>query len=76
MKDLLLYITQNLVDNPHEVTVTEIPKETETVYEIRVAQPDMGKVIGRQGRIVKEIRILTRSVAQRQGKRISVEIVD
>ncbi|MCL2827445.1 MAG: KH domain-containing protein [Oscillospiraceae bacterium] len=76
MKDLLLYITQNLVDNPDAVTVTEIPKETETVYEIRVAQSDMGKVIGRQGRIVKEIRILARTVAQRKGKRISVEIMD
>ena len=76
MKDLLMYIAQNLVDNPDEVTVTEIPKETETVYELRVAPSDMGKVIGRQGRIVKEIRILTRSVAQRKGKRISVEIID
>jgi len=71
-----MYIAQNLVDNPDEVTVTEIPKETETVYELRVAPSDMGKVIGRQGRIVKEIRILTRSVAQRKGKRISVEIID
>ncbi|MCL2368893.1 MAG: KH domain-containing protein [Oscillospiraceae bacterium] len=76
MKELLTYIAQNLVDNPDEVTVTEIPKETETVFELRVAQSDMGKVIGRQGRIVKEIRALMRSVAQRQGKRISVEIVD
>ena len=48
----------------------------ETVLELRVAPEDMGKVIGRQGRIAKEIRTLMRSVAQRQGKKVSVEIVD
>jgi hypothetical protein len=76
MKDLLLYIAQNLVDNPDEVTVTERETDSETVYELRVNPSDMGKVIGRQGRIAKEIRILMRSVAQRHGKRISVDIVD
>ena len=76
MKDLLVYIAQNLVDNPDEVTVTEREEDIETVYELRVNSNDMGKVIGRQGRIAREIRILMRSVAQRQGKRISVEIVD
>ena len=76
MKDLLLYIAQNLVDNPDAVTVTEIEGAGETTYELRVAQSDMGKVIGRGGRIAKEIRALMKSVAQRQGKRISVDIVD
>jgi predicted RNA-binding protein YlqC (UPF0109 family) len=76
MKELLIYIVQNLVDNPDEISVTERETGTETVYELRVNQSDMGKVIGRQGRIAKEIRILMRSVAQRQGKRISVDIVD
>ena len=76
MKNLLLYIAQNLVDNPDEVTVTEREGEFETVYELRVAPSDMGKVIGRQGKIAKEIRILMRSVAQKQGKHISVDIVD
>ena len=76
MKDLLMYIAQNLVDNPSEVHVTEVEKGSETVYELRVAQSDMGKVIGRQGRIVGEIRTLMKSVAQRQGKKISVEILD
>ncbi|MEL4105757.1 KH domain-containing protein [Oscillospiraceae bacterium CM] len=76
MKELLLYIAQNLVDNPDDVTVTEKETETETVFELRVAQSDMGKVIGRQGKVAKEIRALMRSVAQRQGKRISVDIVD
>ena len=76
MKDLLIYIAQNLVDYPDEVSVTERKTESETIYELRVNQSDMGKVIGRQGRITKEIRALMRSVAQRQGKRISVDIVD
>jgi len=76
MKELLIYIAQNLVDNPDEVSVLERETETETVFELRVNPSDMGKVIGRQGRIAKEIRALMRSVAQRQGKRISVDIVD
>ena len=76
MKELLLYIARNLVDNPDEVVVNEIEKADETVFELRVAPGDMGKVIGRQGKIAKEIRALMRSVAQKQGKRISVDIVD
>jgi len=76
LKELLTYIVKNLVDSPDEVNVTEREEETETVFEIRVNSSDMGKVIGRQGRIAKEIRVLMRSVAQKQGKRISVDIVD
>jgi len=76
MKELLLFIAQNLVDNPDEVTVTERETDSETVFELRVNPSDVGKVIGRQGRIAKEIRSLMRSVAQRQGKRISVDIMD
>ena len=76
MKELLTYIAKNLVDNPDEVTVTERTTATETVFEVRVADGDMGKIIGRQGRIVKEIRIRMRAVAQRQGKNVSVEIMD
>ena len=76
MKELLTYIAQNLVDNPDEVQVTEREADGETVFEVRVAEGDMGKIIGRQGRIVKEIRVLMRAVAQRQGKTVSVEIMD
>jgi len=76
LKELLTYIAKNLVDNPDEVNITEREEETETVFELRVNASDMGKVIGRQGRIAKEIRALMRSVAARQGKRISVDIVD
>ena len=76
MKELLLYIARNLVSDPESVTVTEVPGEEELTLELRVAPDDMGKVIGRQGRIAKEIRVLMRSAAQRAGKRLSVEIVD
>ena len=69
MKELLTYIVQNLVDDPDKVSVTEREADSETVYEVRVADGDMGKVIGRQGRIVKEIRILMKAVAQRKGKK-------
>ena len=76
MKELLTYIAKNLVDNPDEVSVTEKETDSEPVFEVRVAEGDMGKIIGRQGRIVKEIRVLMRAVAQRQGKTVSVEIMD
>ena len=76
MKDLLLYIARSLVQQPDQVTVTEIEGADELTLELRVAPEDMGKVIGRQGKIAKEIRVLMRSVAQKQGKRISVDIVD
>ena len=76
MKVLLTYIIQSLVEHPEQVSVTERKADGETVYEVRVADGDMGKVIGRQGRIVKQIRILMRAVAQRKGKKVSVEILD
>ena len=76
MKELLTYIVQNLVEKPDEVSVTEREANGETVFEVRVADGDMGKVIGRQGRVVKEIRVLMKAVAQRQGKKVSVEIMD
>lgn len=74
MKELLLYIAQNLVDHPEAVSVTEIDGE-ETTLELRVAPEDMGKVIGRQGRIAKEIRTIIKSVAQRRGQHVNVEII-
>lgn len=76
MKELLTYIIQSLVDDPGSVTVSEHTSGDITVYEVHVADGDMGKVIGRQGRIVRQIRILMKAVAQRQGKKISVEILD
>ena len=76
MKDLLTYIAQNLVEHPQAVDVQETETDGNVVLELRVDPSDMGKVIGRQGRIAKEIRTLMRSLAQRQGKKVSVEIMD
>ena len=76
MKELLLYMAKNLVDDPEAVTVTEIEDEDGKVLELRVAEGDMGKVIGRQGRIAKEIRTVIKTVAQRTGEKVTVEIVD
>ncbi|MCC8129997.1 MAG: KH domain-containing protein [Clostridiales bacterium] len=76
MKELLAYVAKNLVDNPDAVQVNEVSCDGEVVLELRVAPEDMGKVIGRQGRIAKELRTIVRSLAQRRGTRVSVEIMD
>ena len=76
MKELLLYMAKNLVDDPEAVTVTEVSEEDGKVLELHVAPGDMGKVIGRQGRIAKELRTIVKTVAQRTGEKITVEIVD
>ena len=76
MKELLLYMAKNLVDNPDAVSVNEITDEDGLVLELRVAPEDMGKVIGRQGRIAKEIRTIIKTVAQRDGEKVTVKIVD
>ena len=76
MKELLLYIARSLVDHPEQATVTEAGGAADLTLELRVAPEDMGKVIGRQGRIAKEIRTVVRSYAQRTGVKVSVDIVD
>ena len=76
MKELLTYIVQSLVEKSDEVSVTEHETGGQTVFEVRVAPGDMGKVIGRQGRIAKEIRTVVKTVAQRTGEKVTVDIVD
>ncbi len=78
MKDLLLYIARNLVSQPEAITVTEVPSDSgdTLTLELRVAPDDMGKVIGRQGRIAREIRTIIRSCAQRSGVKVNVDIMD
>lgn len=76
MKDLLTYIAKSLVENPDAVNVTEVEKEDGLVLELRVAPDDMGKVIGKHGRIAKEIRNVVKSAALRDNIRVSVDIVD
>ena len=76
MKELLLYVAKNLVDQPDAVRVTQTESEEGIQLELHVASEDLGKVIGRQGRIAKEIRTIVKTVAQRSGERVTVDIVD
>ena len=75
MGDLVKYIAVNLVDKPEEVTVAVKEEENSTVIELRVAQEDMGKVIGKQGRIAKAIRTVVRAASVRENKKYIVEII-
>ena len=76
MKQVLTDIVKSIVDNPDEVVVLEKVSGDMSILELSVAKDDMGKVIGRQGRIAKEIRTVVRSYAQRTGVKVSVDIVD
>ncbi len=75
MKELLLTLAQALVDHPDQVSVNQIEGERSIILELRVAQEDMGKVIGKQGRIARAIRTLVKAAAAQQSKRVVVEII-
>lgn len=75
MKDLISVIAKALVDHPEEVTVNVTEEEHATVYELTVHPSDVGKVIGKQGRIAKALRTVVTSAAVKENKRVSVEIV-
>jgi predicted RNA-binding protein YlqC (UPF0109 family) len=76
MKELVENIAKALVDQPEEVSVTEIEGEQTTVLELRVAQPDIGKVIGRNGRTARSIRTILGAVGMKLHKRFVLEILD
>ena len=75
MGDLVKYIAVNLVDKPEEVTVAVKEEENSTVIELRVAPEDMGKVIGKQGRIAKAIRTVVKAASVNSPKPVFVEII-
>ena len=75
MKELLEYIAKSLVDSPDDVSVTETDGGQTVVLELRVNEDDMGKVIGKQGRIAKSIRSVIKAASSRSGKKYIVEIV-
>lgn len=74
MKDLIELIAKSLVDNPDMVEVKEITENTSVVVELKVAPDDMGKVIGKQGKIAKAIRTLAKAAATKRGVKVTVEI--
>ncbi len=75
MKELIEIIAKALVDKPEEVRVKEIEGEKSIIYELTVAPEDMGKVIGKQGRIAKAIRTVVKSAAAKTNKKVIVEIL-
>ena len=76
MRDMVEYIAKALVDNPDEVEVQEVAGEQTSVLELKVAQSDLGKVIGKQGRTAKAIRTILAAASTKQGKRFVLEIIE
>lgn len=76
MKELLTYIVSNLVSHPNAISITESIENDEVTYALHVAPDDMGRVIGRHGRIAKEIRTLMKAAGNRENKKVSVDICD
>lgn len=76
MKEIIEIIILNLVDNKDDVQVNEVQGEKSIVFEVKVANEDMGKVIGRQGRLAKSIRTVVKSIGAREHKKVSVEFID
>ena len=75
MKELVEVIAKALVDNPDEVVDTETVKDKATIIELKVAKSDIGKVIGRQGRIAKSIRSVVKAAATKEDKKVIVDIM-
>ena len=76
MKELIEYIAKSLVDNPEEVSVTELEGEQTTVIELKVAKEDMGKIIGKQGRTAMAIRTILGGASAKMKKRSFLEILE
>ncbi len=76
MRELIEYMTKALVDAPDEVNVNEVVGEKTTVYELRVGEGDLGKVIGKHGRTIRAIRTLLSAAATKQNKRAVLEILE
>ena len=75
MKEILQTVILNLVDDKEAVEINEKVEEKNVTYEIKVAEKDMGKVIGRQGRLAKSIRTLIKAVANKEQKKVTVEFI-
>jgi len=72
---LIEYLVKSLVDEPEHVTITEVAAEETTTYEVRVSPGDLGKVIGKQGRIANALRTVVKSVAMKDKRKVYVEII-
>ncbi|MFZ5856034.1 MAG: KH domain-containing protein [Chloroflexota bacterium] len=76
MKDLIEYITKSLVDHPEEVEVTELGSGSRVRLELKVHADDMGRVIGRNGRVANAVRTLLRVAAEREGKQVTLDVLE
>lgn len=76
MKDLVSFIVESLVDNPEEVQVSEVTSRASTIIELAVAAPDMGRVIGKGGRVIDSIRTLVNVRAAKEGRRVELELLE
>ncbi len=76
MKDMLEVLIKNLVDDPEEVSITENTNAKSICYEVKVAKNDMGKVIGKQGKMAKAIRSIVKAVAIKEHKKVTIEFLD
>lgn len=75
MKEILETIILNLVDNKDSVEIKELDGEKSIIFEVRVAEEDMGKIIGKQGRLAKSIRTVLKAVASKEQKKLSIEFI-
>lgn len=75
MRELLEYLAKALVDKPDEVEVSQVEGERSVILELRVSPDDMGKVIGKQGRIAQALRTIVKAAAIKDGKRVMIEII-
>ncbi len=76
MKELVQYIAQSLVDDPSKIEVSEIDENGNVRIELRVAKEDMGRIIGKGGRVANSIRVLLRVAAAKEGKRVSLDVIE
>lgn len=76
MKEILEVMIKNLVEEPNSVSIEEVSNEKETILKVKVSEKDMGRVIGKQGRMAKSIRTVMKAVAVKKNEKISIEFVD
>jgi len=76
LRDLVSFIAKSIVDDPEQVSVNEIEGDKTLVFEVKVASSDMGKIIGKRGRVIHAIRALVQAAAAKEGKRASVEVLE
>lgn len=76
LKEILNYIVENLVDDPSGISIEQVEKDDVITLQLKVAESDMGKVIGRQGRIAKEIRAILKASGAKEHKKVLVDILD